>query len=111
MTAHDLDEWQRMIENTNSGLKEQFWRTDDTLETSISDADVAKRARLQNEKDALQCCLAICAEASSQARQEQGNLFEDINASNDAFQLIVSTPEELVSAKRVKAGPSAVQCF
>ena len=80
---------------------------DEKLEAIHSSIKSKLSQQIQNEKNALECCMTICAEASRQAR----NLFEDVTASNDAFQVIVSTPEELASAKRVNAGPRAVQCL
>lgn len=90
-------------------LETRLQGIDEKLEAIHSSIKSKLSQQVQNEKNALECCMTICAEASRQASKKQRNLFEDLTASNDAFQVIVSTPEELVSAKRVNAGPRAVQ--
>ena len=53
--------------------------------------------------------MELCAKASQEASMKQRNHFEDITAAPDAFQAIVSTPEKLVSARRVTAGCRATR--
>jgi hypothetical protein len=92
-------------------LETRLQGIDEKLEAIHSSIKSKLSQQIQNEKNALECCMTICAEASRQASKKQRNHFEDLTASNDAFQVIVTTPEELVSAKNINAGPRAVQCF
>lgn len=84
---------------------------DDKLDSVHSSIQSRLSQKIQNEKNALKLCIKICAEASMQASTKQRNLFEDVTASDNAYQMIVTTPKELVSARRVYAGSRAVQCL
>ncbi|KAK6337870.1 hypothetical protein TWF696_001348 [Orbilia brochopaga] len=59
--------------------------------------------------ESLKQCLAICAQASEQAKSERINVFEDVTAHDDGDQIVVSTLGDLISAKRITVGSRSLQ--
>ena len=111
MLANIIQENEGRYGDLLPALETRLQGIDEKLEAIHSSIKSKLSQQIQNEKNALECCVTVCAEACRQANEKQRNLFEDLTASNDAFQVIVSTPQELVSARRVSAGPRAVQCL
>jgi Fungal N-terminal domain of STAND proteins len=68
-----------------------------------------EQQRIQKEKESVEQCLGICAEASQQADHARTNVFEDISVAEDGHQVLVSTVGDLITAKRVTAGPRSAQ--
>ena len=68
-----------------------------------------KQAQIQEEKDSLKQCLAICAQASEQVDSVRTNIFEDVSTAHEAHQLVVATLGDLVSAKHVTATDTSTQ--
>jgi Fungal N-terminal domain of STAND proteins len=79
------------------------------LPESSSIEDNSELQQIQEEKESVEHCLGICAEASQQADQVRTNVFEDISVAEDAHQTLVSTVGDLITAKRVTAGPCTAQ--
>jgi len=72
--------------------------------TGQPNTNTIEEGTIKEEKDSIQQCLAICAQASVQADRERVNLFEDIAISDDSHSVLVSTIGELISAKRITVG-------
>jgi len=114
-TANTLQECQEKLANITSSLEEHLKAIDNRLQVisppgalMLGD-DAAERERIQEEKDSITQCLAICEQASEQVSQDRTNVFEDVSAAQEAHQLIVATLGDLISAKRVTAGLRAAQ--
>jgi conjugal transfer/entry exclusion protein len=109
VTADVLKEYKELIANTTTDLEDHLQEIERKLQTlplrgdTISDEDVAERERMQKEKDSTKQCLAICAQVLEQVSQVRPNVFEDISAANDAYQVDISTRGGLIPAKRVTA--------
>ncbi|KAH7379010.1 hypothetical protein BKA64DRAFT_585480 [Cadophora sp. MPI-SDFR-AT-0126] len=69
-----------------------------------SDVQASEQEKIKEELDSIKQCLAICAQASTQADKECVNVFEDIFTADDGHQVLVSTIGDLISARRVTAG-------
>lgn len=67
------------------------------------------RQRTQEDWDNINKCINICDEAVEQASLPQTNVFEDISTGPNSFQAIVTTLEDLISARRVTAETGATQ--
>jgi hypothetical protein len=113
ITATALLELHEKLTDTTANLDQHLHDIDNHLRNSPTPAvrifGGTERERVQAEKESIQQCLAICAEASEQADQFRTNVFEDVLAAQDAQQLIIATLGDLISAKRVTAEISATQ--
>ncbi len=65
--------------------------------------------RIEEERNSIQQCLAICAEAAGQVESVRTNVFEDVSAAQEAHQVAVATLGDLVCAKRVTIGARSAQ--
>ena len=74
-----------------------------------SDDDMREQHRMREEREGIQQCLAICAEASEQANKACTNVLEDVSAAQDAQQVVVATLGDLISARRVTAVDKSTQ--
>ncbi|KAG0644999.1 hypothetical protein D0Z07_9215 [Hyphodiscus hymeniophilus] len=74
-----------------------------------SNERAAKQELIKEELDSIKQCLAICAQASTQADKERMNVFEDVSMADDGHQVLVSTIGDLISARRVTAGARSWQ--
>lgn len=79
------------------------------LPLSGSNEQAAEQERIREEMDSIKQCLAICAQASTQANKERMNVFEDISLADDGHQVLVSTIGDLISARRITAGAKSRQ--
>ena len=70
--------------------------------TRILDGNAAQQERLQEEKESIKRCLAICAQASEHVNQLRPSGLEDVSAAQDT-QVRVGTAGGLISAKRMTA--------
>lgn len=76
---------------------------------NVSKNEATKLETMQEEKDSIEQCLNICADASDLAGSARINSFEDVNSADDSRQLIVSTIGDLISAKRIITGNRSEQ--
>ena len=97
---------ERQLQDINNRLK-RF----SMLPTNISKEQAAEQERMREERDAIKQSLAICADASRQANQEQMNVYEDISLVDDSQQVIISTVGALIAARRVTGGSRSIQVF
>jgi hypothetical protein len=109
VTAKVLEEYKDLITNTTTDLEERLQEIDAKLQTpsvkcaSLSDEDATERQQTQEERDSTQQCLGICAQASTQAKQKQINIFQGISIGYNSHQVFVSTIGDLISARCVSA--------
>ena len=61
------------------------------------------------ELKSIQQCLSICEHATEEVTKERINVFEDVHMLDDAYQVIVSTLGDLISAKRISTGARSKQ--
>jgi len=65
--------------------------------------------RIQEEKDCVEQCLGICAEAAGQADHARTNIVEDLSSGHDSHQVVVATLGDLITARRVVTGDKSTQ--
>lgn len=110
-----LKECKEKLATTSSELNERVQKLNDRLATFLSSGvrlsndDRTELDQIQEEKDSLQQCLAICNQASEKTNGVRMNIFEDVTSVDDAQQLIVSTLGDLISAKRITTGSRSSQ--
>lgn len=110
-----LKECKERLATTSSELNERVQNLNDRLAVflssgvRLSDDDRTELKQIQEEKDSLQQCLAICTEASAKTNDVRMNVFEDITSADDTQQLIVSTIGDLISAKHITTGSRSSQ--
>jgi hypothetical protein len=111
-TKQILDEGKDMITNTTVDLEERLRKIDGKLQTllplrgtALSDEIAVERQQIQEERESTQQCLNICGEISTQVREIRSNIFNDISVAEGGHHVVaVTTPNDLISAKRVTAG-------
>ncbi|OJD20126.1 hypothetical protein ACJ73_08540 [Blastomyces percursus] len=81
----------------------------EAMSLAVKMEETAEWDRIQDERNSLRQCLAICAEASEQTKQARYNEFEDVLSADDAHQVIVSTLGDLILAKRITTGSRSAQ--
>lgn len=107
--------------NTFKACKERLSDTTIQLEGHLQDLDnrlqnlslpneqATEQERIKEELNSIKQCLAICAQASTQANKERMNVFEDVSIADDGHQVLVSTIGDLILARRVAAGARSWQ--
>jgi hypothetical protein len=99
-----FEEWKGALTKTAGNLEEHLFKVDNRPASSSfhknemlsNDVDAQKRTR-----DDMKQCLSVCTQASEQVEQVRVNVAEDMSAGPNAFQVVVSTLDALLSAKRV----------
>lgn len=114
VTANAIQEFKEMLANTTTDLQDYLENLNNKLEAlSVQGSHIAKNdtaeKSLREDIDSIKDCLALCARASRDADKVRTNVFEDVSAARNAHQIIVSTLDDLISAKRVTAGVDAKQ--
>lgn len=115
MTSDVLNECKEKLTGTSKNLERHLHEIDARLRTlplkgaTISSEETAERERVQEEKESVQQCLSICAEASQQIREPRTNVFGDVSAGEEGYQVIVATLGDLISARQVTVGDRGTQ--
>ncbi|KAH6661716.1 hypothetical protein B0J14DRAFT_526010, partial [Halenospora varia] len=115
VTTSALKEYKDLVTNATVDLEEHLREINDRLQSfapqgpTLSIESTVKQQEIQEEKDSIKQCLAICAQASMQADKDRINIFEDISTADDDHVVIVSTIGDLISARRVTAGARSQQ--
>jgi hypothetical protein len=115
ITAHTFQECKELVTKTISELEERLHKNNSTTRTSSSNGialtgeDSAENEQLREEMGSIKQCLLICEQALAQAGAARTNLFEEVLAAKDSLQVIISTLDDLVSAKNVKAEVNSSQ--
>lgn len=65
----------------------------------------------QKEASGTETPLEICKQAESEANRQRVHLFEDVTTGNNSRQAIVTTLDDLISARRIKSGDSSFQAL
>ncbi|EEH11709.1 conserved hypothetical protein [Histoplasma capsulatum G186AR] len=107
-----LQEYKQKLLTASSDLEKHAERLKARLEAmsqTVKVEETAEWEQIQEERNSLRQCLAICAEAAEQAKKAHSNEFEDVLSADDAHQVIVSTVGELISAKRITTGSRSAQ--
>ncbi|RDL32368.1 Uncharacterized protein BP5553_08824 [Venustampulla echinocandica] len=117
VTADTFKECKEKISNATTQLEVHLQDIDNRLRNLHSTSpetpneQAAEKEQIKAELDSIKQCLAICADASTQANKERTNLFEDVTMSDDSRQVIVSTIGDLITARRITAGDRSLQCL
>jgi len=75
----------------------------------MADQDAAERKSVPEQLDSIMQSLRTFVEASHAVNNPRTNVFEEVSATEDAHQVVVSTNEDLVSAKQLTASGRARQ--
>jgi hypothetical protein len=115
LTADALTQCKEKLTNTTTQLERRLQNINILLQKissqplESSSKQATELERIEEEKESIKQCLAICAQASREADQDRTNVFEDISMADDGHQVLVSTIGDLISAKRVSAGARSMQ--
>jgi hypothetical protein len=113
-TTNDLlvDFKQKLSMNTQD-LKSRLLELENQLQSqngqNTSPRDKATLRAMKEERDSIDQCLKICADASDLTVTARTNVYENVASADNAHQLVVSTIGELISAKHVTTGSNSIQ--
>lgn len=113
VTGTTIQECKERIENTNYELENHLRTINDRLASlTVANSKTDKGAeekRIQEEKDSIEQCLGICAEAAGQADHARTNVVEDISSGHESYQVVVATLGDLIAARRLITGDKSTQ--
>jgi hypothetical protein len=115
VTTSVLKECKQRLTNTTSELEENLRKINNRLQNfssrgaRMSGEHAAEQERIQEEKESIKQCLAVCAQASEQVDKDRINVVEDVSSAQDAHQVVVATLGDLISAKRINAEARSAQ--
>ena len=75
----------------------------------MSGEHAADQEQIQEERDNIKECPTIHAQAPEEVYQVRTNVFENISAGQDAYQIVVSEPGHLFAAKDIAAEARSTQ--
>ncbi|EDN07436.1 predicted protein [Histoplasma mississippiense (nom. inval.)] len=107
-----LQKYKQKLLTASSDLKKHAERLKARLEAmsqTVKVEETVEWEQIQEERNSLRQCLAICAEAAEQTKKVHFNEFEDVLSADDSHQVIVSTVGELISAKLITTGSRSAQ--
>jgi hypothetical protein len=113
-TTNDLlvDFKQKLSMNTQD-LKSRLLELENQLQSqngqNTSPRGKATLKAMKEERDSIDQCLKICADASDLTVTARTNVYENVASADNAHQLVVSTIGELISAKHVTTGSNSIQ--
>ena len=112
-TSATIQECKKRFVNTTSELENHLHKVNSRLESlarvnNTTDEDTEEK-RIREEKDCIEQCLGICAEAAGQADHARINVVEDISSGHDSYQVVVATLGDLIAARRVVTGDKSTQ--
>ena len=90
------------LHKVNSRLK-SCARANNTINEGIEEKQI------KEEKNCIEQCLGICAEAAEQADHARTNVVEDISSSHEFYQVVVATLGDLIAARRVVTRDKSTQ--
>lgn len=67
--------------------------------------------KFKEEMDGTEALLEFCKQAEKEANQQRTHYFEDVSTGNNSRQAIVTTLDDLISAKRITSGDGSCQAL
>ncbi|KAJ5033066.1 hypothetical protein NUH16_003196 [Penicillium rubens] len=67
--------------------------------------------KFKEEMDGTKALLEFCKQAEKEANQQRTHYFEDVSTGNNSRQAIVTTLDDLISAKRITSGDGSCQAL
>jgi hypothetical protein len=116
-TSNGIQICKGTLHRVTSELEEHLQQMDNRMQSlsaqrvMTEDGNDAASQRTQETVDNINKCIGICDGAIEQANHPRTNAFNDISAGPDSYQVIVTTLEDLISARRVTAETRATQCL
>jgi hypothetical protein len=108
-----LDNFYWLIGGYSSALTRLYYRAASfarhLFTPDMSVQDVAERKQVQEETDNIEQSLHACTEASHEVNKPRINILEGVSAAEDAHQVLISTNNDLFSARQVTAAVRARQ--
>ncbi|KAL8646083.1 MAG: hypothetical protein Q9226_007025 [Calogaya cf. arnoldii] len=112
-TGATIQECKEKLRNTNYELENHLRKINSRLASlTVANSKTDKEAeekRIQEEKDCVEQCLGICAEAAGQADHDRTNVVEDISSGHGSYQVVVATLGDLIAARRLITGDKSTQ--
>lgn len=113
VTSATIQECKERFVNTTRELENHLHEVNSRLE-SLAGAnnkteEGTEEKRIRDEKDCIEQCLGICAEAAGQADHARTNVVEDISSGHESYQVVVATLGDLIAARRVVTGDKSTQ--
>ena len=115
VTSNTLQDCKDKLKETTSELEKHLQDINNRLQNLSSQQSratnepTAAQEQIKEELASIKQCLAICDEASKKAEKHRINVFEDVLSNDDAYQVVVATLGDLISAKRVTTGARSKQ--
>ncbi|KAJ5803184.1 uncharacterized protein N7503_005634 [Penicillium pulvis] len=78
---------------------------------NVAEEQTSAEQDFREELSGTEDLLAFCKQAEEEANRPRTHYFEDISTGDNSRQAIVTTLEDLISAKRVKSGDSSYQAL
>lgn len=107
-----VDFKQKLSMNTRD-LESRLFELENQLQTRKGKGaglhDEANLKAMKEERDSIDQCLKICADASDLTATARTNVYENVASADNSHQLVVSTIGELISAKHVTTGSNSIQ--
>ncbi|CAI7671403.1 unnamed protein product [Penicillium pancosmium] len=79
--------------------------------TSSDNDQVPDEKDFREELSGTEALLAFCKQAEEEANRPRTHYFEDVTTGDNSRQALVTTLEDLISAKRIKAGDNSYQAL
>ena len=109
VTADVFKDCKEKLNKTSFELEGHLQEITARLDKNSPNKPKRESARIEEEKNSIQQCIAICAEAAGQVESVRTNVFEDVSAAQEAHQVAVATLGDLVLARRVTVGDRSTQ--
>ena len=109
VTADGFKECKERLNKTSFKLERHLQEITARLDNKSPNKQKGESGRIEEERNSIQQCIAICAEAAGQAESARTNVFEDVSAAQEAHQVAVATLGDLVFARRVTVGDRSAQ--
>ena len=114
ITTKVLKECEDMLANTAVDLGKRLRELDEKLEALpprdlvLSDEVAPVQQQIQQEKDATLQGLSICAQIKTQVDENRSNVLSDIAMAEGGNHIVVTTIDDLISARRITAGANSL---
>lgn len=105
-----LDDAKKQLQQRLDSLEIQMGSESSNAVSAPRETD-PEQQEILDERESFAQSLSIVKEANEKAQKKEMNLYEDVESKDDSTQIIVSTVEQLITARRIKAGANALQMF
>ncbi|KAJ5223232.1 hypothetical protein N7468_007774 [Penicillium chermesinum] len=110
-TQKELSSWRLKLLKHLIGLDGNVRRQQQRYLPSAESELRPEEESYQEELSGTEALLELCKQAEGEANRQGTHFFEDVSTGNNSRQAIVTTLDDLISAKRIKSGDSSFQAL